>query len=55
MKSVFAAAPHATGNRKNGFIKEFGRSWPLFAMLTPGAIILIINNYIPMFGVIIAF
>ncbi|MBQ6363645.1 MAG: sugar ABC transporter permease [Lachnospiraceae bacterium] len=29
--------------------------WPYFLMLAPGLVYLIINNYIPMFGVIIAF
>ncbi|NTV89735.1 MAG: sugar ABC transporter permease [Clostridiales bacterium] len=31
------------------------RDWALFAMLLPGVIVLLINNYIPMAGVVIAF
>lgn len=35
--------------------KSFLKSWQLLVMLLPGSIILIINNYLPMLGVIIAF
>ncbi len=28
---------------------------PLYLMLLPGAVYLFINNYIPMFGIIVAF
>lgn len=38
-----------------GLIKEIKDNWALFAMLLPGLFVLFINNYIPMFGVIIAF
>ena len=31
------------------------RAWPMYAMLVPGLILLIIFNYTPMYGVIIAF
>lgn len=41
--------------KNTGFLHELRIHWPLFLMLAPGVIILIINNYIPMFGVIIAF
>ncbi len=41
--------------KKTGFLHELRTHWPLFLMLAPGAIVLIINNYIPMFGIIIAF
>ncbi len=40
---------------KKGFLYQLRTQWPLFLMLLPGVIILIINNYIPMFGIIIAF
>lgn len=39
----------------NSVKKEVRRNWPLFVMLLPGLFILLINNYIPMFGVVIAF
>ncbi|HEY8422993.1 MAG TPA: ABC transporter permease subunit [Thermoclostridium sp.] len=38
-----------------GFFHELKNNWQLFVMLIPGVIILIINNYIPMFGIVIAF
>lgn len=38
-----------------GFFYELKNNWPLFVMLVPGLFILIINNYIPMFGIVIAF
>jgi putative aldouronate transport system permease protein len=31
------------------------RFWPLYSMMIPGLLYLIINNYIPMFGLVIAF
>lgn len=37
------------------FIKELGKNKVLFLMMIPAGIILIINNYIPMFGAFIAF
>ena len=41
--------------KKTGLLYQLRTNWPLFIMLAPGAIILIINNYIPMFGIVIAF
>jgi len=35
--------------------KSLGRYWPLYVMLLPGFIYLIINNYIPMAGITVAF
>ncbi len=40
------------GNRKTG---RFRKYFPLYLMLLPGGIYLIINNYFPMFGIILAF
>ncbi len=40
---------------QGNFIKGLRDNWALFAMLLPGLFVLLINNYIPMFGVIIAF
>lgn len=36
-------------------IKKVARFWPLYLMLLPGTIYLIINNYIPMTGIVVAF
>ncbi|WP_034860934.1 ABC transporter permease [Ruminiclostridium cellobioparum] len=41
--------------RKRGFFSEIRTNGALFLMLVPGAIVLLINNYLPMFGVVIAF
>ncbi len=35
--------------------KVFRRYWPLYLMLLPGTVYLIINNYIPMSGIVVAF
>lgn len=34
---------------------KFSRIWPFYLMVLPGLVYLFINNYLPMFGVIIAF
>lgn len=31
------------------------RFWPLYVMMTPGLLYLVINNYLPMFGLVVAF
>ena len=36
-------------------MKKIKRYWILYAMLVPGIVYLIINNYLPMFGLVIAF
>jgi len=35
--------------------KRMGRCWPMYLMLLPGTVYLIINNYIPMAGIVVAF
>lgn len=35
--------------------KLLQRYWPLYLMMHPGCLYLLINNYIPMAGIIIAF
>ncbi len=50
------SATVAAKKRKNkGLLYQLRTQWPLFLMLVPGIIILTVNNYIPMFGIIIAF
>ncbi|HAA25929.1 MAG TPA: sugar ABC transporter permease [Ruminiclostridium sp.] len=44
-----------SASTNKGFIYEFKKNLPLFIMLLPGVILLIINNYIPMAGIVIAF
>lgn len=41
--------------KRNKNSLNFRNSLPLFVMLLPGLVILLVNNYMPMFGVIIAF
>lgn len=36
-------------------MKKLTRYWPLYLMLLPGTIYLVINNYIPMTGIVVAF
>lgn len=49
------------GHRDNGkkrqlmVIKNIKRYWPMYVMAFPGIAYLIINNYIPMGGVVLAF
>ena len=41
--------------KKNGSWKNVFRHWELYAMMLPGMIYLIVNNYIPMAGLVVAF
>lgn len=41
--------------QKKGFVYEFKKNFPLFLMLLPGAVFLLVFSYLPMFGLIIAF
>lgn len=41
--------------KSRSFLYEFVKNKALFIMLLPGLIVLLINNYMPMFGVILAF
>lgn len=36
-------------------MKKLKRFWPFYVMMVPGLIYLIVNNYLPMFGLVIAF
>ena len=40
---------------KKKLIRRIRKCWPLYLMLVPGIVYLIINNYLPMFGVLLAF
>ena len=41
--------------KKHGSWKNVFRHWELYAMMLPGMIYLIVNNYIPMAGLVVAF
>lgn len=47
--------PNGQQQRVRGFFRELSRNKTLYLMALPAIILLIINNYIPMFGAIIAF
>ncbi|WP_217586490.1 ABC transporter permease [Lentibacillus saliphilus] len=50
------AADHAlTTSRRQNFKKHFGANWQVYALLMPAITYFIIFNYIPMYGVQIAF
>ena len=50
------AQPFVPARKRRSNFKNFIRTnGPLLTMLLPGVVILLINNYIPMFGIIIAF
>lgn len=36
-------------------LKRLKRSWPYYLMMLPGMAFLIVNNYIPMTGIVVAF
>ncbi len=46
-----SAAPKA----QSKFLKGFKQNFPFLVMMLPGLFVLLINNYLPMFGVIMAF
>lgn len=46
---------HIRKKPRSGFLQELIKNKSLFLMLLPGVIILLLNNYLPMFGVLIAF
>lgn len=50
-----AAVKKQKSRRKNGSLKSIFRHWELYAMMLPGLIYLIVNNYIPMAGLVVAF
>ncbi len=55
MNTSVSAETQWTPKHKKGFFKELKSQWPLFVMLSPGLLVLLVNNYLPMFGIVIAF
>ena len=47
------AVAKAKKDKKHGGWKNVFRHWELYAMMLPGMIYLIINNYIPMAGLVV--
>ncbi|WP_058304281.1 ABC transporter permease [Gorillibacterium timonense] len=54
MKATSLAANQPSA-RKNPIVKNLRTYWMFYLMLLPGIILFVINNYIPMFGIVIAF
>jgi putative aldouronate transport system permease protein len=54
-KTMPQTAANPTTKRKRGLSKLFKARWEYLVMILPGLIVLLINNYIPMFGVALAF
>ncbi|MFP4979413.1 ABC transporter permease [Paenibacillus sp. CN-4] len=50
-----SAGPKAARKRKNGVLRHLIQNKVLLLMLLPGVLFLLINNYLPMFGIVIAF
>jgi len=42
-------------NKKSKRMKVYKEHWPLYLMMLPGLLYLLVNNYIPMSGIVIAF
>ena len=49
-----SAAGHSRPDKK-GMLYELSKNRTLYLMLLPGFVFLILNNYLPMFGIVIAF
>ena len=48
-------AEFKTSKRERGFLKEMITNRALYSMFLPAAVLLILFNYLPMFGLITAF
>lgn len=48
-------SPAAVSVKKRGLLYWFKKDWQLWAMLLPGALYILIFNYVPMYGVQLAF
>ncbi len=55
MNSLTVAQLDPKANKRTGFWYELKKNKALFLMLLPGALVLFLYNYLPMFGIIIAF
>ncbi|HEY5583053.1 MAG TPA: ABC transporter permease subunit [Ruminiclostridium sp.] len=44
-----------TNKKKSGFLKEVSKNRVLFIMMLPALVVLFLNNYLPMAGILIAF
>ena len=54
-QQAISASGKGPGHSRNRFLEAIRKHWMLYLMFLPGAIYLIINNYIPMTGLVVAF
>lgn len=47
--------PRLAGRKKKTWRSEWQRSWPLYVLLLPSVVLVLIFNYVPMGGVVMAF
>jgi putative aldouronate transport system permease protein len=45
----------ASANHKSPLISNLKRNWPLYTMVLPGVVLILVFSYIPMYGVVMAF
>ena len=58
MREAAAAGPAGKkplGRRAKAFVVDFGRQWELQSMIWPGIVFMIIFNFLPIYGLVIAF
>jgi len=54
-EAVTAAAAAPARSRTAGVLRKLRSFWMFYLMLLPGVVLLVLNNYMPMFGIVIAF
>ena len=54
-QQTISASGRVPGRRRNRFLEAIRKHWILYLMFLPGAVYLVINNYIPMTGLVVAF
>ena len=54
-QQAISASGKGPGHSRNRFLDAIRKHWILYLMFLPGAVYLIINNYIPMTGLVVAF
>lgn len=54
-QAIAASVKIKRRRKKSTFIKNVKKFWIFYVMLLPATIVLLINNYLPMFGIFIAF
>jgi putative aldouronate transport system permease protein len=55
IKHVTTREPKLKVRKKEGLLHELNKNKALFLMLLPGLLVMLVNNYLPMFGLVFAF